>query len=53
MLANPVLRFLLFWGVNTLSLWVADDLFEGISFSTAQSLLVCFCSLPGWCPVLS
>jgi putative membrane protein len=40
MINNPVLRFLLFWGVNTLSLWVADDLFEGISFSTAQSLLV-------------
>ena len=40
MLNNPVLRFLIFWGVNTLSLWVADELFEGISFSTTQSLFV-------------
>ena len=40
MLNNPVLRFLIFWGVNTLSLWVADELFEGIYFSTTQSLFV-------------
>lgn len=37
---NPVLRFLVFWGVNTLSLWVADDLFAGISFGTPQSLFI-------------
>ena len=40
MLNNPLVRFLIFWGVNTLSLWVADDLFEGISFATPQSLVV-------------
>ena len=40
MLNHPLVRFLLFWGVNTLSLWVADDLFEAISFSTPQSLFV-------------
>ena len=40
MLNNPLLRFLVFWGVNTLSLWVAGELFDGISFATPQSLLV-------------
>jgi putative membrane protein len=40
MLNNPLVRFLVFWGVNTLSLWVADDLFDGISFATPQSLFV-------------
>ena len=40
MLNNPVLRFLIFWGVNTLALWVADDLFDGISFATPQSLFI-------------
>ena len=40
MLNQPLVRFLLFWGVNTLSLWVADDLFEGISFATPQSLFI-------------
>jgi len=40
MLNNPILRFLLFWGVNTLSLWVADELFDGISFATPQSLFI-------------
>lgn len=40
MLSHPVGRFLIFWGVNTLSLWVADDLFDGISFTTPQSLFV-------------
>lgn len=39
-LNHPVVRFLVFWGVNTLSLWVADDLFDGIVFETAQSLFV-------------
>jgi len=39
-LTNPVLRFLIFWGVNTLSLWVADDLFEGMSLESAQSLFI-------------
>jgi putative membrane protein len=40
MLNQPLVRFLLFWGVNTLSLWVADDVFAGISFATPQSLFV-------------
>lgn len=40
MLNNPILRFLVFWGVNTLSLWVADELFDGISFATPQSLFI-------------
>ena len=37
---NPVVRFLMFWGVNTLSLWVADDLFDGMTLQTAQSLFI-------------
>ncbi|HEX7953537.1 MAG TPA: phage holin family protein [Burkholderiales bacterium] len=37
---RPILRFLVFWGVNTLSLWVADGLFDGISFSTPQALFI-------------
>ena len=40
MLNSPLPRFLVFWAVNTLSLWVADELFQGISFTTASSLLV-------------
>jgi putative membrane protein len=37
---SGLVRFLIFWGVNTLSLWVADELFNGISFQTLQSLFV-------------
>jgi putative membrane protein len=37
---HPVFHFFVFWGVNTLSLWVADYLFGGISFATVQSLLI-------------
>jgi putative membrane protein len=40
MLNNPLLRFLLFWGVNTLSLWVADSLFDGIAFESPKSLVI-------------
>ncbi|HVY04446.1 MAG TPA: phage holin family protein [Burkholderiales bacterium] len=40
MLKNPFVRFLVFWGVNTLSLWVADDLFDGISFTSPKSLFI-------------
>ena len=40
MLNSPLPRFLVFWAVNTLALWVADELFLGISFTTARSLLV-------------
>lgn len=35
-----LVRFFIFWGVNTLSLWVADELFSGIAFQTLQSLFV-------------
>ena len=37
---SGLLRFVVFWGVNTLSLWVADELFAGIAFRTLQSLLI-------------
>ncbi len=40
MTTNPVVRFLIFWGVNTLSLWVADELFDGISFATPHALFI-------------
>ena len=40
MITNPVVRFLIFWGVNTLSLWVAAYLFDGISFATPQALFI-------------
>ena len=40
MTMHPTLRFLVFWGVNTLSLWVADALFDGIWFATPQSLFI-------------
>lgn len=39
-LNHPVARFLIFWGVNTLSLWVADDLFDGIAFETGRALFI-------------
>ena len=28
MITNPLVRFLIFWGFSTLSLWVADELFD-------------------------
>lgn len=40
MLSNPIVRFLVFWGVNTLSLWVADDLFAGIAFQDEKALFI-------------
>ena len=39
-----IVRFFIFWAVNTLSLWVANDLFEGISLVGAQSLFIRSCS---------
>jgi len=39
-LTNPVAQFLIFWAVNTLSLWVADYLFVGMTLQTTQSLLI-------------
>jgi putative membrane protein len=38
--ANPLLRFLLFWAVNTLSLWVAAQVFPSVGFEGWQPLLV-------------
>jgi putative membrane protein len=35
-----LVRFLIFWGVTTLSLWVADELFDGIAFRTAQAMFI-------------
>ena len=35
-----VMRFLILWGVNTLSLWVAADLFDWISFRDVESLFM-------------
>ncbi len=40
MLNNPIIRFIVFWGVNTLSLWVADELFGGLSFGSARALFI-------------
>lgn len=39
-LSNPSVRFAIFWGVNTLSLWVADYLFDGMTLQTAQALFI-------------
>ena len=38
--ANPLVRFLLFWAVNTLSLWVAGQIFTTVRFDGWQPLLV-------------
>jgi putative membrane protein len=35
-----LLRFLLLWAVNSLSLWVADGLFERIEIQTAEALFL-------------
>jgi len=35
-----LLRFVVFWGVNTLSLWVADEVFSEIAFRNLQALLI-------------
>ncbi len=37
---HSILRFLLFWGINTLSLWIADELFNGIAFDSTEALLL-------------
>lgn len=38
--SQPIIRFVLLWGVNTLSLWVADALFAGIAFDDAETLFL-------------
>lgn len=35
-----MIRFLVFWGVNTLLLWVAAELFSSVHYSGPGSLLV-------------
>lgn len=39
-MASGLLRFFVFWGVNTLSLWVADEIFGEIAFRNLQALFV-------------
>jgi putative membrane protein len=38
--SRSLVGFLLFWALNTLGLWVADYLFDGIQFDTAGALWV-------------
>ena len=38
--ANPLVRFLLFWAGNTLTLWVAGQVFNTVRFDGWQTLLV-------------
>ncbi len=38
--ANPLARFLVFWAVNTLTLWVAGQVFSSVRFDGWQALLV-------------
>ena len=38
--ANPLVRFLLFWAVHTLTLWVAGQVFSNVRFDGFQALLV-------------
>jgi putative membrane protein len=37
---NMLTRFLIFWGVNVLCLWIADELFKSIAFRGLQPLLI-------------
>jgi putative membrane protein len=38
--SQPIIRFVLLWGVNTLALWVADALFSGIAFDDSETLFL-------------
>jgi putative membrane protein len=40
MASNPILRFVLFWGLNVLVLWVADYLFSSVGFDSITALVV-------------
>jgi putative membrane protein len=40
MTGNALLRFLVFWGLNVLVLWVASELFSSIQFSSTSTMLV-------------
>jgi putative membrane protein len=37
---RPLMAFLLLWALNTLGLWVADYVFDGIAFASTGSLWV-------------
>jgi putative membrane protein len=37
---NSLTRFLLHWGITSLSLWVASHVFNGIRFADASALVV-------------
>lgn len=37
---QTIVRFLIFWGLNTLSLWVASQLLPGLGFSGPEALLL-------------
>jgi putative membrane protein len=37
---NPLVRFILFWGVNTLTLWAAGQLFSSMHFATWQAVAI-------------
>ena len=39
-MGNVLLRFLVFWGLNVLILWVASELFSSIQFSSTSTMLV-------------
>jgi putative membrane protein len=38
--ANPLIRFVLFWAVHTLMLWVASQVFSSVHFDGWEALLV-------------
>ena len=40
MMSNPIVRFLLFWGLNVLVLWVSDQLFESVRFDSLSALVL-------------
>ena len=40
MTGNNLVRFLVFWGLNVLVLWVASELFSSIQFSSTSTMLV-------------
>ena len=39
-MGNALVRFLVFWGLNVLVLWVASEVFSSIHFSSTSTLLV-------------
>jgi len=39
-MGNVLLRFLVFWGLNVLVLWIASELFSSIQFSSTSTMLV-------------